>query len=36
VGVDSSYILARSRAYDGAARIHFDGIQYRTDIAAGL
>ncbi len=27
---------ARSRAYDAVGRIHFDGAQHRTDIAAGV
>ena len=27
---------ARSRAYDAVGRIHFDGAQHRTDIAAGI
>ncbi len=27
---------ARARAYDAVGRIHFDGAQHRTDIAAGI
>ena len=27
---------ARRRAYDVVSQIHFDGAQYRTDLAAGL
>jgi phosphoribosylamine--glycine ligase len=27
---------ARTRAYDAVGRIHFDGAQHRTDIAAGI
>ena len=27
---------ARARAYDAVQRIHFDGMQHRTDIAAGI
>jgi phosphoribosylamine--glycine ligase len=33
-GTGSSPDAARSRAYDAARRISFDGMQMRTDIAA--
>jgi phosphoribosylamine---glycine ligase len=32
VATGADYHEARARAYDAAARIHFDGIQYRRDI----
>jgi phosphoribosylamine---glycine ligase len=34
VGLGDTVAGARATAYDAAARIHFDGMQYRTDIAA--
>jgi phosphoribosylamine--glycine ligase len=33
VGAGGSVMEARARAYAAAERIHFDGMQYRTDIA---
>jgi phosphoribosylamine--glycine ligase len=33
VGTGPSIIEARARAYAAVEQIHFDGIQYRTDIA---
>jgi phosphoribosylamine--glycine ligase len=35
VGTGTDLEAARAAAYDGVARISFDGAQYRTDIAAG-
>lgn len=35
VGVGDDVAAARAAAYDGVARISFDGAQFRTDIAAG-
>jgi len=34
VGRGPSFEMAIARAYDGAARIHFDGMHYRRDIGA--
>ncbi len=36
VGTGASVAEARERAYDGVARIAFDGGQHRADIAAGV
>jgi phosphoribosylamine--glycine ligase len=33
-GIGETIAEARDRAYAGVERIHFDGMQYRTDIAA--
>jgi len=35
IGTGPSVEAARAAAYDGVARISFDGAQFRTDIAAG-
>ena len=35
VALGSSVQTARERAYEAMSRIHLDGGQYRTDIAAG-
>ncbi|MFC6356039.1 phosphoribosylamine--glycine ligase [Luethyella okanaganae] len=34
VAVAADFVTARARAYDALGRIHLDGAQYRTDIAA--
>lgn len=36
VGMGESYAAAREQAYAGVAKIHFAGMQFRKDIAAGL
>ena len=33
VGTGPSFIEARARAYAAVEQIHFEGMQYRTDIA---
>ena len=35
VAVGDTVDAARELAYEGLSRIHLDGGQYRTDIAAG-
>ena len=35
VALGESVAAARERAYEAISRIHLDGAQYRTDIAAG-
>ena len=35
VATGTSIEAARAAAYDGVARVRFDGAQHRTDIAAG-
>lgn len=35
VGIGDTVAAARDRAYDAVDRIHFEGMQYRTDIAGG-
>jgi phosphoribosylamine--glycine ligase len=36
VGLGETVAAARTAAYDAVARIHFDGMQFRTDIAANV
>jgi phosphoribosylamine---glycine ligase len=36
VGQGETVAAARTAAYDAASRIHFDGMQFRTDIAANV
>jgi hypothetical protein len=36
VGVAPNLPEARARAYEAVAQIHFEGMQYRTDIAANV
>ena len=35
VGVGETVAAARTAAYEAVSRIHFDGMQFRTDIASG-